>query len=139
MNLENLVSASGIGGIHKVIATRSNGLIIEDLNNGKTRFLSSRKYKFTPLESISVFTDDGESTELSKVFESMLGNIDEHVPPTGKVDGQSLKDYFKIVLPNFDPDRVHNSDIKKIISWFNFLKERDLLSLSEEKAQSEEE
>jgi hypothetical protein len=31
------------------------------------------------------------------------------------------------VLPNYDRERVHAADIKKLIKWFNFLHSRDLL------------
>ena len=29
--------------------------------------------------------------------------------------------YFKEVLPEFDEDRVHDSDIKKLLQWYNIL------------------
>ena len=28
---------------------------------------------------------------------------------------------FAEILPNYDRDRVHNGDIKKLISWYNIL------------------
>ncbi len=49
-------------------ANRGNGLIIEDLASGKKRFASARKHQFTPLESIGIYTDDGDTTELKNVF-----------------------------------------------------------------------
>ncbi len=32
-----------------------------------------------------------------------------------------LHDYFAEVLPNYDRDRVHDSDIKKLLQWYNIL------------------
>ena len=32
-----------------------------------------------------------------------------------------MRDYFAEVLPNFDQDRVHDSDIKKLLQWYNIL------------------
>ena len=32
-----------------------------------------------------------------------------------------LREYFAKVLPDFDRERVHNSDIKKLIQWYNIL------------------
>ena len=43
-----------------------------------------------------------------------------------------------MILPEFDRDRVSVSDIRKVIKWFNFLNERDLLSLNEEENTQEE-
>ena len=34
---------------------------------------------------------------------------------------EQLREYLAEVLPNFDRDRVHVGDIKKLISWYNTL------------------
>lgn len=139
MNLENFVSVSGLPGLFRMAANRSNGLIIEDLNTGKKRFASSRKHQFTPLESIAIFTDDGDSIELKEVFKVMLEKL-ETIPPAkanGKPD--DLHEYFEQVLPTYDKDRVYTSDIKKVIKWFNHLNDQNLLSLAEEATSSDEE
>ena len=38
-----------------------------------------------------------------------------------KESPEKLKAYFAEVLPDYDRDRVHVSDIKKALSWFNIL------------------
>ncbi len=139
MNLDTLVAVSGVAGIHKVLTTRANGLIIEDLNSGKNRFISSRKHQFTPLESISIYTEDGESTELSKVFDAMQEQLKSNPIPTDLNDAKATKAYFEKILPNFDKDRVHNSDIKKAIKWFVYLQEKDLLIPGEKPSEKKEE
>lgn len=136
MNLEKLVVVSGIAGIHRVAANRNNGLIIEDLDSGKKRFASSRKHQFTPLESIAIYTTM-DSKELKQVFQSMLDQFEDNPPVnTSKSKAEDIKEYFADILPDYDPDQVHLSDMKKVIKWFNFLKERDLLK--EEEAPKEE-
>jgi len=127
MDLESFVSVSGIGGIHKVITTRNNGLIIEDLTTGKTRFISSRKHQFTPLESISIYTEDGDSKPLSEVFQSIKDNTAKTPVPQTFNSSDDTKAYFETILPDYDKDRVHASDMKKIIKWYNFLEEKKLL------------
>ena len=135
MKLENLVAVSGLPGLYRIAVNRSNGLIVEDINSGKRRFVSARKHQFTPLESIAVFTDDGDSTELKSVFQNMLRQFEEH-PPVDVASGSSeLFAYFAKVLPNYDPDRVFPGDVKKIIKWFTFLREQGLLN--EETTQEE--
>ena len=32
-----------------------------------------------------------------------------------------MQDYFAEILPDFDRDRVHNSDIKKLLQWYDIL------------------
>mgnify|MGYP003473467401 FL=1 len=36
-------------------------------------------------------------------------------------DADQMRTYFGEVLPNFDRSRVHVSDIKKIMVWYNLL------------------
>jgi len=131
MNLEKLVVVSGIPGIHRVAANRNNGLIIEDLDSGKKRFASSRKHQFTPLESIAIYTTM-DSKELKHVFQSMLDQFEDNPPINpSKSKAEDIKEYFTDILPDYDPDQVHLSDMKKVIKWFTFLKERDLLKEEE--------
>ena len=139
MNLENLVAVSGLPGLYRIAANRANGLIVEDLSTGKKRFVSSRKHQFTPLESIGVYTDDGDSTELRNVFGNMLQQIEDNPPIDPNAGVEALHDYFSNVLPNYDRSRVFTGDLKKIIKWFNYLNERGLLSTASKGDQSEEE
>ncbi|MBV6655675.1 MAG: DUF5606 domain-containing protein [Mameliella sp.] len=127
MNLEKLIAVSGLSGIYRMAANRSNGLIIEDVQSGKRRFASSRKHQFTPLESISIFTDDGDSMELKKVFRNMKQQQEDNPPPAASAKSEDLHEYFAEVLPTYDRDRVFNGDIKKLIKWFNYLDEASLL------------
>ncbi|MCR9102249.1 MAG: DUF5606 domain-containing protein [bacterium] len=137
MNLEQLIAVSGLSGIYRMAANRSNGLIIEDVQSGKRRFASSRKHQFTPLESISIFTDDGDSIELKKVFRNMKQQQEDNPPPAASAKSEELHEYFAEVLPTYDRDRVFNGDIKKVIKWFNYLDEAGMLSDSAESDEEE--
>ena len=131
MNLKDLIAVSGISGVFRIAGNRNNGLIIEDLDTGKKKFAPARRHQFTPLESIAIYTDD-DSTELAKVFSNMLEQIDDNPPVNPNAKPDDLREYFADVLPDFDRDQVSSGDIKKVIKWFNFLHERNLLSLEEE-------
>lgn len=129
MNLENFVAVSGLPGIYKMIGNRKNGLLVADLDKGTTKFCSVRKHQFTPLESCSIYTDT-DTAPLKDIFTTM-----EAKPPIPlKSSSEELHAYFREILPEYDEDRVYISDIKKVIKWYNFLKERDLLK-AEEKAE----
>ena len=130
MNLKDFVSVSGMSGIYRMAANRNNGLIIEDLDSGKRKFASARKHQFTPLESISIYTDDDDSAELKMVFRTMLEQFESNPPVAVAAKSDEIRGYFTKILPNHDRDRVHNSDIKRLIKWFNYLNDRGLLSLA---------
>ncbi|MBK8041798.1 MAG: DUF5606 domain-containing protein [Haliscomenobacter sp.] len=139
MDLEKFVAVSGMSGLFKLVANRNNGLILEDLNNGKRKFVPSRGNQFTPLASIGIFTNDGETAELKAVFKSMADK-QEAVPLIDPGSpAEELHRYFLEILPEYDRDKVHTGDIKKVIRWFSFLQERDLLNEPAEAGSEEEE
>ena len=138
MKLKDLVAVTGMSGLYKMAGNRNNGMILEDLDSGKRRFASMRKHQFTPLESIAIYTND-DSTEIAKVFRNMLQQKEDNPPVKVSAKSDVVREYFTDILPDYDPDRVHVSDMKKVIKWFNFLDERGLLSLEEEKITSDEE
>lgn len=137
MNLKDLIAVSGISGVFKIAGNRNNGLIIEDLDTGKKKFAPSRRHQFTPLESIAIYTDD-DSTELSKVFSNMMDQLEDNPPVNPNSKPEELREYFADVLPDFDRDQVSSGDIKKVIKWFIFLNERNLLSQEEEVEETKE-
>ena len=139
MSLEKLIAVTGMSGIQKLIANRTNGLIVEELGTGKRKFVPSRGHQFTPLESIGVFTDDGETIELKKVFEAMLNLQASNPPIDPESSSKDLHEYFAQVLPTYDRDKVKISDIKKMIKWFGILQAQGILSLENKDARGEEE
>ena len=138
MNLKDFVVVTGMPGIQRIVATRNNGMMVADIDTGKVRFASVRKHQFSPLETISIYTDDNDSTELKNVFQNMLDQLEDNPPPDKKASKEVLREYFTDILPNHDRDQVHISDIRKAIQWFNFLRERNLLNQPEDAAQEEE-
>ena len=127
MNLEKFLVVAGIPGVHKLVASRPNGLVIEDRLEGRTRFVPVRQQQVTPLATVAVYTDTEEGTvPLVDVFQKMLDQFDE-TPPVG-LDASSadFRAYFSKILPEHDRDRVHINDIKKCIKWFNFMREKGI-------------
>lgn len=127
MNLEKYLVVAGIPGVHKLVSSRSNGLVIEDRNEGRTRFVPVRQQQVTPLATVAVYTDTEEGTiPLVEVFQKMLDRYEE-IPPVG-LDSSSavFREYFSAILPEHDRDRVHINDIKKCIKWFNFMREKGI-------------
>ena len=135
MNIEDYVAVSSLPGLYKMVVNRDNGLIIEDMDTGKKRFASARKHQFTPLASIGIYTDD-DTTELKLVFNAMLQQQESNPPVALNASKEDISAYFASILPEYDRERVYLSDIKRVIKWFTFLNDRDLLKLEEE--QSEE-
>ena len=137
MNLEKLVAVAGISGVFRLVANRNNGLIIEDLDTGKRSFASSRKHQFTPLETIGIFIDNGETEELTFIFQKIKDTKVENPPCESDASAETVKSYFGTLLPNYDKDKVLIGDMKKVIKWFNFLEARGFLDATEPVVEAE--
>ncbi len=136
VDLEKLVAVSSVNGVLKLVTTKNNGLVLEDIDTNKKRFYSSRKYNFTPLESIAIYVDtDEESIPLGDVFGIMKDQVETNPTISVKSSADELKAYFEKILPNYNKEQVYVSDIKKVIKWFDYMKSRDLLN---EKVETEE-
>ena len=97
-----------------------NMLLVEGLTDGH-RFPVHSRERVMSLGDISMFTTT-EDTPLSQVFEN-IGKKFDYKPLDAKAytTPDQLHEFFGSVLENWDADRVHNSDIKKVISWYNLL------------------
>lgn len=137
MDLSDIVAVSGMPGLFTVEARRQDGLILKAFGDERKQFLSSRKHVFSPLENITMYTQD-DSIELAKVFESMKKTADKNSVPGPKTKDAELRDYFAAVVPDYDPERVYTSDIKKVIKWYRVLEEYDRLKLTEDKSDKKE-
>jgi hypothetical protein len=127
IDVKSFVAVSGISGVQKLIAVRSNGLIIEGFDSKERKFTPMRSNEFSPFETISVYTDGGDTVPLAQVLTNMKEQLADNPPPSEKDASPVLRNYLIKILPEHDRDRVHISDIKKMIKWFNFLNSRDLL------------
>lgn len=146
MDLDKLVAVSGLPGLYRVAANRSNGMIIANLDSGKKKLAPTRKHDFTLLGMAAVYINDAgngdDATPLKNVFRNMMQQIEDNPPLKNNAKPEELREYFADVLPNYDRDRVHISDMKKITKWFKYLNERNLLTeenLSEKAPASDEE
>ncbi|MBL7818559.1 MAG: hypothetical protein JNL70_26405 [Saprospiraceae bacterium] len=127
IDVKSFVAVGGISGVQKLIAVRQNGLIIENFDTKQRKFVPVRQHEFSPFETISVYTDDNDTVPLALLLTNMRDQLADNPVPSEKADSAVLKAYFADILPNYDRDRVHVSDIKKAIKWFTFLNERNLL------------
>ncbi len=138
IDVKNFVAVAGMSGVQKLIAVRSNGLIIENFDSKERKFTPIRSHEFSPFETISVYIDGGETVSLAQVLTNMKDQLADNPLPSEKDASPVLRDYLIKILPEHDRDRVHISDIKKMIKWFNFLSSRDLLkeAVAEEAAET---
>ena len=137
MNLKDVLAISEMPGLFKMINSRGNGLLVQEMDGGKTKFFSMRKHQFTPMETVAIYTMS-DTIELSTIFERMLEQVDDNPPASPKDSKEKIEDYFASIVPDYDEDRVYISDMKKVIRWFGILLEKGNLHAEPEPEETEE-
>ncbi len=132
MKLSKIIAVSGLPGLYSVVTERKGGIIIEHLGDGKRRFAPARKHQFAPLESMAIYTKDGDAEPLDKVFSRMNEQFEDNPAPAPNADKEVLFEYLEDVLPMYDKERVHASDIKRLLKWYHFMREQELFGGDEE-------
>ena len=130
---QTILAISGKSGLYKLISRGKNNLIVEALDDTHRRMPAFATDRITSLADIAMFTET-DDIPLMDVLEN-LKTLEEgkkaSVDPR-KASSKELQDYFTKVLPEWDRDRVHVSDIKKLISWYNILIEAGITDFKEE-------
>ena len=119
MEFKDILAISGMPGLYKYVAQSTRGIIVESLEDGR-RTNASATARVSALAEISMFTE-GEDIALAEVFTRMYNHTGGQQGLSHKESADKLKAYFAEVLPEYDRERVHVSDIKKALSWFNIL------------------
>ena len=133
--LRTILAISGKPGLYKLVSRAQNSLIVEALDATHKRLPAFATDRITSLGDIAMFTET-EDVPLFKVLMSLqtLEVGKKSSVDYKKASGDELREYFAKILPNFDRDRVHNSDIKKLIQWYNILIENGVTDFDLEKA-----
>ena len=119
MEFKDILAISGMPGLYKYVAHSTRGIIVESLADGR-RTNASATSRVSALTEISMFTE-GEDIALAEVFTRMYAHTEGKEAISHKESAEKLKAEFEAVLPEYDKERVHVSDIKKAFSWFNIL------------------
>lgn len=135
--LKNILAITGKPGLYKLISHGNNTLIVESLVDGK-RIPTFARDKIISLADVSMFTLD-EDVTLSEVLTKLgakeglkAASID-----VKNASNDALRDFFALVLPNYDRDRVYPSDIRKLIQWYNVLVNAGITDFSVEEETEE--
>ena len=119
-DLSKILAVSGQSGLYLYISQARNGAIVDALSD-KKRSSVSMTSKITSLADISIYTDD-EEVKLQQVFLNMKEVLGDADAPSAKSKPEDLKSLFEKALPDYDRDRFYVSHMKKVVEWYNALK-----------------
>ncbi|UII29322.1 DUF5606 domain-containing protein [Fulvivirga maritima] len=139
MDYSDIASVSGKGGLFKIVKPTRSGVILESLDDKKQKLVASATQRISVLSDISIYTTDQEgSTPLAEVFKKIYQEFDNDLGVTSTSEPDELKAFIKHVIPEYDPQRVYVSDIKKVVNWYGALRENAPEILSAEDQEEKE-
>ncbi len=120
--METILSIAGKPGLYKLVSRGKANLIVEALDETHRRQPAFASDRVTSLADIAMYTD-AEDIPLWKVLKNLGEKEESKVCSLNykKCSAAELHDFFAAILPEYDRDRVHDSDIKKLIQWYNIL------------------
>ena len=138
-DLSKILAVSGQSGLYLYISSTRTGAVVEALVD-KKRSAVSASSRITSLADISIYTDD-EEVKLQQVLLNLKEVLGDADAPSAKSKPEELKALFEKALPTYDRDRFYVSHMKKVVEWYNALKNYaslDFVDLDAEEAESAE-
>ena len=137
--LEKILAISGKPGLFKLISGSKKMVVVESLLDGK-RIPAYATDRVISLSDIAMYTEETE-VPLNEVFMNIQKIYGENPVDVDykKASETDLHDFMAKALPEYDRERVHNSDIKKLIQWYNLLLKNGLTDFAEKDEEKSEE
>lgn len=135
---QTILAIAGKPGLYKLVTRGNNNLIVEALDATHRRMPAFATDRITSLGDIAMFTetDDVPLTDVLENLKNLEGGKKASINEK-KASSAELHEYFSKVLPEWDQDRVKDSHIKKLITWYNILIEAGITDFKD--AEPEEE
>lgn len=122
MDLKDVASVAGKGGLFKVVKPTRSGVILEALDGSKKKLVANANSRVSILKEISIYTTSAEGTILLEdVFKLIHEKYNADLPVTTKSSNKELLDFLAEIVTDYDDEKVYASDAKKVVSWYNLL------------------
>ena len=136
MDLSNILVISGKPDLSELVSQTKGGAVVKNLVTGQ-KYPVFKNDRISSLGEIRLFTDSDERP-LEDVMQAIYKHLDGKATAFDpkKADGKEMADLLAVVLPDYDRDRVHTSDMKKLFAWYNILLAANKITLDEEKEEN---
>jgi hypothetical protein len=137
MELKEIASIAGKGGLYRIVKPTRSGVIVESIDDKKQRLVVNANQRVSVLKEISIYTNTAEGTEpLQRIFEKIHSEFGDDPGIDSNSSPEELKAFLQHILPDYDRERVYPSDIKKLVSWYKILLENAPETLQESKEEA---
>lgn len=136
MDLSNILVISGKPDLSELVSQTKGGAIVKNLVTGQ-KYPVFKNDRISSLGEIRLFTDSDERP-LEDVMQAIYKHLDGKATAfePKKAEGKELADLLAAVLPDYDRERVHTSDMKKLFTWYNILLGAEKITLDEEETEN---
>lgn len=118
--LKTILSITGKPGLFKIISQGKGILVVEELGSGR-RFPAHSRDKVVSLGDIAMYTESGD-TPLGEILDKVYAKHEgKKIDVKALVNSKGLRPAFEAIVEDYDRDRVYESDIKKLFTWYNIL------------------
>ena len=127
--LKTIANISGYPGLYRIVKPGRSGVIVETIDAKKAKTMMGPQARVSVLNDISMYVDRSDSPQneqsvpLGDILMLVADTFGDELPVTPKSDGSELADFMEQVLPDYDRERVRDTDIRKLISWYTILRQ----------------
>ncbi|MCD8305025.1 MAG: DUF5606 domain-containing protein [Prevotellaceae bacterium] len=131
--LKKILAISGKPGLFRLVSKGKRTLVVETLDEAHRRMPAFGTERIISLGDVAMYTDS-EEVPLRQVLKTILEQ-QEGKPvelDLKQASKEELAAFMTKALPNYDRDRVHPSDIRKLVQWYNILVQNQITDFEEE-------
>lgn len=123
MNFKDIATVAGKPGLYKIIKPTRSGVILEAMDEKKSKLVAGMSMRVSILNDISIYTlSEAGAEPLESVMKKIEATFQGDTGVDASATDAELRAFLKSVLPDFDIDRVYVSDIKKLNAWYQIIR-----------------
>ena len=119
MKITDILAVAGKPGLYQVLASGSASIVVESMVDGKRSSVPGTA-RVSNLADITMYTHD-DDVPLLDILNRMHEAQKGEAGPSHKDAAQTIRDFVDGIVPELDHDRVYQSDLKKLVQWYNLL------------------
>ena len=119
MKITDILAVAGKPGLYQVLASGSASIVVESMLDGKRSSVPGTA-RVSNLADITMYTHD-DDVPLLDILNRMHDAQKGAEGPSHKDTAQTIRDFVDGIVPELDHDRVYQSDLKKLVQWYNLL------------------
>ena len=127
MKITDILAVAGKPGLYQVLASGSASIVVESMVDGKRSSVPGTA-RVSNLADITMYTHD-DDVPLLDILNRMHDAQKGAEGPSHKDAAQTIRDFVDGIVPELDHDRVYQSDLKKLVQWYNLLVSKGVFPL----------